>query len=376
MFLHILNRVKCLQLIPDFLISSLVHVMGLRLKGILVVYSCLLIGLALVLSFHHRALLYPLINESNFDSLSNFHADILELATTLSEATTFDSTPSNATTISTENTEDAAIHSVADLYERLICVTAFSDNHFHEAKDMIAGLQTCLPDKKIIVYDLGLNFRHRKEVSSYCNVELRSFPFIDYQHQSHVKNLYTFAWKPIIAILMSLEYEVIMYGDTSVRMKSCNITSALAYLFEFPFLDIHPNGFHAIEFTHDGMIKYLHYPRDRKDISAIGTLQGGCWLMWANTAMQQRLIDPWLDCALHEECIAPKGAKLWPCNFTKNHDGHYVGCHRYDQSALNLILAREFGLDGILKGANKVITNSIWSIKRYPTHLYNISVCT
>ena len=45
--------------------------------------------------------------------------------------------------------------------------------------------------------------------------------------------------------------------------------------------------------------------------------------MWANTVMEEKLIEPWLDCAFHNECIAPKGAKLSPCHMTRNHNGHY-----------------------------------------------------
>ena len=374
-----------------------------RLKATLVVSTCLFTGLVLVLLFHHRARLHLPIKGTTDSRVGqqlslNYQMSTLQLTSTPSDintttiyhpsittadasttgpsiTTTNASTPYTATTLLTPKTADVAIHSVADLYERLICVTAFSDNHFNEAKDMIADLQTCLPDKKIIVYDLGLNSGHRKEVSSYCNVELRSFPFKDYQ-QSHVKNLYTFAWKPIIAKLMSVEHDVIMYGDSSLRMISCNISSALAYLFEFPFLDLNPTSHPAIEFTHDGMIKYLHYPKSRKDMAHIETLQGGCWLMWANTVMKEKLIEPWLDCALHKECIAPKGANRSPCHTTQNHDGHYIDCHRFDQSALNLILAREFGLDGVLKGSNRKITHPVWDIARKPIHTNNISLCT
>ena len=356
------------------------------LKATLVVSTCLFTGLVLVLLSHHRERLHLLIKGKTDSRVGQQ----LSLMSTLQ----LTSTPGNDTnpttiyrpSITTANasalyttttllTAGAAIHSVADLYERLICVTAFSDNHFNEAKDMIADLQTCLPDKKIIVYDLGLNSGHRKEVSSYCNVELRSFPFKDYQ-QSHVKNLYTFAWKPIIVKLISVEYDVIMYGDSSLRMKSCNISSALAYLFEFPFLDLNPVYARVIEFTHDGMIKYLHYPKSRKDMAHIETLQGGCWLMWANTVMKEKLIEPWLDCALHKECIAPKGATLFTCHMTQNHDGHYIGCHRFDQSALNVILAREFGLDGVLKGSNRNITLPVWEIARKRIHRNNLSLCT
>ena len=297
---------------------------------------------------------------------------------TLSDGTTRHAHTGNQSRSTILSTPKATIRSVADLYERLVCVTAFSDNHFHEAIDMIAGLQTCLPGKKIVVYDLGLNSAHREEVSGYCNVELRSFPFNDYQSLRHVKNLFTYAWKPIITKLLSLEYDVILYGDASLRMKSCNISKALAHLLNFPYLSVHPiRMFYAIEFAHDGMIKYLHYPKARKDIAKVGTLEGG-FLVWANSVMQEKFIDPWLDCALHEECISPKGAKRLSCPpppFTKNHDGHYVGCHRYDQSAAILILTREFGLDAVDRAANREVTNMLWNVIRGPTHKYQISHC-
>ena len=262
------------------------------------------------------------------------------------------------------------------LFDHLVVLTAFSDNHFEEAKDMIASMQTCLPDKKIIVYDLGLNYKNKREVRKYCNVELRSFPFKHYR-QPHMKHLKTYAWKPVIVKLVSQEYDVIMYGDASLRMKSRNMSKALNHLLKFPFLSLCPTSLRAIEFTDDGMMKYLQYPKHRKDIAQLETLQGGCFLIWANSVMQEKLIEPWLDCALHQECIAPKGSTglYRSCNFTSVHDGHYVGCHRYDQSALNLILAREFGDDGVNNGANRNITLRTWNVVRHKTNYYNLSYC-
>ena len=253
---------------------------------------------------------------------------------------------------------------ITDLYEHLVSVTAISDNHFIEAQDMFRTVQHCFPNKKIIVYDLGLNAKNRHEVSSYTNVEIRSFPFDEYSHLPHVKNLHTYAWKPIIIKLVSQEYDIIMYGDASLRMKTCDINPALEHLLKFPYINANTTSHSAIEFTHDGMIKYLHYPKKRKDMADIQTLQACGWLLWANDLMKEKLIDPWLDCALHKECIAPSGAKLWPCQFTKRHDGHYVGCHRYDQSAMNLIMAREFGMEYFWRSSNKTLSNKIWAIKR------------
>ena len=42
----------------------------------------------------------------------------------------------------------------------------------------------------------------------------------------------------------------------------------------------------------------------------------------------------------------------------------HVGCHRYDQSAPNLILARKFGLDYFSRSTNVNVSNSIWSVRR------------
>ena len=70
--------------------------------------------------------------------------------------------------------------------------------------------------------------------------------------------------------------------------------------------------------------------------------------MWANSVMRTKFLSYWVDCALHQECIAPPGTKLVPCNFKLGNEnkgaGMYIGCHRYDQSALAMILIREFGL--------------------------------
>jgi len=58
------------------------------------------------------------------------------------------------------------------------------------------------------------------------------------------------------------------------------------------------------------------------------------------------LLPFWLLCAFEEGCMAPKGCQRI-CNFT--YGGrmkmNYVNCHRFDQSAINIILANYFEWD-------------------------------
>ena len=122
---------------------------------------------------------------------------------------------------------------------------------------------------------------------------------------------------------------------------------------------------YAIDFavweeSSDKVIMLLEYKQRKYSSQQMlqwGTLQSGCWIVIVNDLMQSKLIDPWEDCALHEECIAPKGAKLFPCK-EQSKKVDYYECHKYDQSAINIILAREFGLklyDDVVRNSKKLI---------------------
>ena len=261
--------------------------------------------------------------------------------------------------------KDIETFSVEYFKEHLVYATAISDNHFKEALGMFGSVRKCIPSAKFIVYDLGLNMANRQYLTNRYPVELRLFPYQKYSHIPHVRNLYTYAWKPIIVQELAQEYEVILYLDSSMRMKkACDIKSTLAQLLKFPFFDLSPYMTPFIEYVHNGMVKYLHYPKHRKDVAHVKiNFRAGCWIMWINDAIREKLIKPWVDCALHRECIAPKGARLKPCHYSKVHDGRYKGCHRYDQSALNVIIFREFGIRGGSKAINLTVSYSTWAVR-------------
>ena len=230
---------------------------------------------------------------------------------------------SNTTNGGGENRSNTTNENVLeDMYKHLVYVTALSDNHFQEANYMFASVTNRFPNKEIIVYDLGLSVAHRDELVQQYHIQLRNFPFEEYSNLTYLKNLFLYGWKP--------EYDIIMYGDASVRMVSCNITPALEHLLQFPFFSGAPIIYRTIKFTHDGMIHYLKFPKSRTDMANIETFQGGCWLLLVNDESRKKIIDPWMDCAMHKECMTPTGSKRVPCNFAKTQNGDYIGCHRYD----------------------------------------------
>ena len=68
-------------------------------------------------------------------------------------------------------------------------------------------------------------------------------------------------------------------------------------------------------------------------------------LIYNTPTVHQRLMLPWLQCALLPDCVAPTGAQAGGCRFNKKPHYRYSGCHGYDTSALNVALGLMFRPD-------------------------------
>lgn len=254
-------------------------------------------------------------------------------------------------------------------------VSAISSNHFNEAQDMIASVQHFYPNLNIIIYNLGLEEKEVENLTTSCNVHVEAFPFGMYPE--FVKKLTHYAWKPLIIGELSQEYEVIIYGDASMRMMKPAVDITIPLMLKFPFIPGALGGMPIVSYTHDGMLRYFNLSLSRKELKAFGHLQAGLWALWAKSA-KSKLIRPWTDCAVHKECIAPEGSVKKGCRWELKQKGNgiYIGCHRFEQSALSLILIREFGIGvwhRLLYLQNE--THGAFKVLRRVSHYFNISTC-
>ena len=95
-------------------------------------------------------------------------------------------------------------------------------------------------------------------------------------------------------------------------------------------------------------------------------------ILWYRTKdAYMSLFHWWLMCALDEDCIAPKGSTL-SCDFRKHSKGRYAGCHRYDQSVLNLLTSNLWGYN-----VTRYLSRDQGLLKfiRKPTSMYSIHYC-
>ena len=261
------------------------------------------------------------------------------------------------------------------LYCRLAVVTAISSNHFNEAQDLIRSVQINVPKTKIYVYDLGLTESQRRTLSDYCFVKVRTFPFNKYP--PHIRNLdNSDAWKPIVINDVAEEYDVILYGDASLRINKPLKNNVIPYLIDFPFVAAPVAAHSVIAVTPPEMYNYLGLNLTR--MQALKAMprefQSTMMCVWVNRLMREKFLNYWVDCALHQQCMAPKGYKRHLCSmkgkrFMKaaNYGGEFAGCMR-SQSVVNIILYREFGSE-IWKKIQRKLGNA-WSIHRYVTQLF------
>ena len=244
-------------------------------------------------------------------------------------------------------------------------VSAISSNHFEQAKDMIASAQRFLPTTRIVVYDLGLKENEIREFESFCNVEVRNFVFK--QYPPHFNDLFKYAWKPIVIRTVAQEAEYICWADASVRFVK-NFESALTMLDKFPVKGhIHQDNLKMVQLTHEISLRYLNMTREKMQ-DVIGVESG--LLLFKTNSLVMNLLDRWCECAAHELCIAPPMSSIHGCDFNKANPQslEYIGCHRFDQSVLNIIIVRDYG-KAVFRDIFDSILNEM-TVLRHPSNMY------
>ena len=95
-------------------------------------------------------------------------------------------------------------------------------------------------------------------------------------------------WKPIIiGELSQAGYEVIFYGDASMRMLKPSIDIMIPLMLKFPLVPGILWSLPIVSLTHDGMLRYLKITLPRKELNKFGHFQAAVWAIWVNETAKQ-----------------------------------------------------------------------------------------
>ncbi|RUS70206.1 hypothetical protein EGW08_022032 [Elysia chlorotica] len=218
-------------------------------------------------------------------------------------------------------------------------VTAVTSAQFFQVQGLvdhiIEEIKPTQKDMKLIIYDIGLYETERKLLEKYCHCEVRDLDYA--QYPAHVATVSNFAWRPIVLQLLLREFGAVMYIEPTTRFKSPSSPNYLRLRGSRNYFLWDPLVFQpVVAYTEKDMFEFFQEKRCTfKDCSM---LTAEAIALYRTEATWTEIMRPWLKCALNVDCIAPKYAMYSKCFHMRQ--PRTTGCHRYDMSALSIIINR------------------------------------
>ena len=237
--------------------------------------------------------------------------------------------------------------SAVEGHHEIILLTATSSNHFQKNQALLKNLHDVVfpffPNIKLVFYDIGLTQEQKSQVERHCRCTVVSFPF--YKLPRHISYLNCYAWKVMIIAAHYEQAEVVVWMDSSIRVL--NVTSFATMVQRTKHRGVSqriPNKrVPNIKVTLPQMFEMFgDSPCAHDKVPQIGAAFG---MYHREDLIRHAVIRPWLGCAVNQFCICPVDpVKVIRCNsiMTASSASGIGKCHRFDQSALTIILAKLF----------------------------------
>lgn len=217
--------------------------------------------------------------------------------------------------------------------------TAMGSDQLARLPGFLEACQAHFPDHSVVVYALDLGPSELQTAQSMCNSSnctLRTLNFDFYP--AHVSNLKIYAYRPIIIQELVRDSGGLLWVEPDYQLTGAPdplrvVGRALREGLAAPWA-AQPQPTSAL--THLGMFEFLRVPREHFFFQRM--VDPSVLLLFDSPQVRGRLMLPWVRCALVADCITPVGAQSTGCRFDKKPLYRYSGCHRYDVSALNIIL--------------------------------------
>ncbi|GFO07630.1 hypothetical protein PoB_003413500 [Plakobranchus ocellatus] len=230
----------------------------------------------------------------------------------------------------------------------VILMTAASSNHFLESQALLQNIhQFVFPHLKnfaLLFYDIGLTGRERRDMEKYCRCQVLSFPF--HELPEYVQNLKCYAWKPVMIKAHIHQANVVLWLDASIRFNGDS--DQLHLLIQRVKERGVQIGGSSADTAFRTFRSMFHYFGD-EPCMYLGMGQAQATIGGYNNEpfVHRAILEPWVACALNQDCMCPANNLSAGCRDSKKmaenfmlHGGPiiYGMCHRFDQSAITLIL--------------------------------------
>ncbi|XP_064541778.1 uncharacterized protein LOC135430885 isoform X2 [Drosophila montana] len=225
-------------------------------------------------------------------------------------------------------------------------VTYVQEGQVSSAILLAQNIAAKLPSESLLIYDLGVSEEQLRSLNANCNssrcavitYDLTEFP-------SFVNDQRTHAYRPIVIKDALMRAKSVLFTENYMRIRGGNYRE---------LQDLQSRALVAgvlgwntptavSSRTHPKMFDY--FESDAEDFIFLRMVDLDAVFFADTLFVTDKIMLPWLKCALTMECIDPIGAQSNGCKFNKKPLYRYSGCHGYDASAFNIVLGLTWHLD-------------------------------
>ncbi|XP_037941995.1 uncharacterized protein LOC119674910 [Teleopsis dalmanni] len=201
------------------------------------------------------------------------------------------------------------------------------------------------PNEYLLIYDLGLSEEESRALNTYCNSSKCSVIGYDLSvFPSYVSDQRMHAYRPIVIKDALMRSKSILFAENYMRIRG---SSRELYELHSKVMVSGVLGWNtptAVSTrTHPKMFDY--FQTDADDFYFLRMVDLDTILFTDSLFVTEKIMLPWIKCALTLECLDPIGAQSNGCKYNKKPQYRYSGCHGYDTSAFNIVLGLTWHLD-------------------------------
>uniref|UniRef100_A0A2R5LM73 Putative conserved secreted protein n=1 Tax=Ornithodoros turicata TaxID=34597 RepID=A0A2R5LM73_9ACAR len=220
--------------------------------------------------------------------------------------------------------------------------TALTGEQLSRLPGFLEACQTHFADHPVAIYALDFSAAQVMTAHNLCNSSNCTLRQLDFSfYPSHISNLKIYAYRPIVIQELLRQSGAVLWIDPEYQLSGSPERVLDKVRREGLGAPQAPGHQPTSALTHLGMFEYLHASREAFFFQRM--INPTVLLVFDSPQVRYNLMLPWVRCALVPECIAPVGAQSTGCRFDKKPLYRYSGCHRYDASALNVILGMHYG---------------------------------
>ncbi len=205
----------------------------------------------------------------------------------------------------------------------VVVVVSAADRKFLPAlANLVGSLHHWSPGCRVVVYDLGLGSGPAREVARWRHVVVRS-DHLDAGAPAHCRQLAVFAWKPLAIASALAQHDSVLWVDAGCDFRA-PVDPLRTALERDGHLFVQGQDLDMTSLSHPGTYRSLWVRKD--DHAGLPHFAGGVQGYTRDSRAAREILGPLVACAMDRDCIAPRGSSL--------------SNHRYDQSALSIIIYR------------------------------------